>query len=128
VEKAWALDCGIGFYQDQPPPPPPPPGVAVGDMVRGIVNLGVDPFFYFERLHAFAGMPPLIYTWRIDGISRQAAPFVQAGNALVRDPPKQGWLPLNRTDAWHHDDGRASYKLDCVLLDVPPKRSSTTAT
>jgi hypothetical protein len=124
VEKAWVLDCGIGVYQDQPPPP----GVAVGDMVRGIANLGVDPFFYFERLHAFAGMPPLIYTWRIDEISRQTAPFVQAGNVLIRDPTKFGWLPLERTDAWHDDDGRANYKLDCVLLDVPPKRSSTTAT
>jgi hypothetical protein len=72
-------------------------------------------------------MPPLIYTWRIAEISRQTAPFVEAGNMLVRDPTKLGWLPLERTDAWHDDDGLADYKLDCVLLDVPPKRSSTTA-
>jgi hypothetical protein len=124
AEKAWAIDFGIGVYQDELAPR----GLAVGDMVRGIVNLGVDPFFYFERLHAFAGMPPLIYTWRIDGISRQTAPFIQAGNMLIRDPSKQGWLPLERTDAWHDDEGRASYKLDCALLDVPPKRSSATAT
>jgi hypothetical protein len=124
VEQAWVLDCGIGVYQDQPPPP----GIAVGDLVRGVANLGVDPFFYFERLHAVAGMPPLIYTWRIDAISRQAGPFVQAGNVLARDRTKDGWLPLERTDAWHDDDGLASYKLDCDLLDVPPKRSSTTAT
>ena len=123
AEKAWVLDCGIGVYQDQPRPP----GVAVGDMVCGIANLRVDPFPYFERLHAFAGMPPLIYTWRIAEISRQTAPFVGAGNALIRDPTKLGWLPLERTDAWHDDDGRADYKLDCILLDVPPKRSSTTA-
>jgi hypothetical protein len=62
-------------------------------MVRGIANLGVDPFFYFEQLHALAGMPPLIYTWRIDEISRQAAPFVEVGNMLIRDPTKLGWLP-----------------------------------
>jgi hypothetical protein len=34
---------------------------------------------------------------------------------------------VERTNAWHDDDGLAAYKLDCVLLDVPPKRSSTTA-
>jgi hypothetical protein len=123
MEEAWVLDCGIGVYQEQPPPP----GIAVGDMVRGVANLGVDPFPYFERLHAFAGMPPLIYTWRIDEISRQTAPFAEAGNMLTRDPTKLGWLLLERTDAWHDDDGRADYKLDCILLDVPPKRSSTTA-
>jgi hypothetical protein len=39
---------------------------------------------------------------------------------------KLGWLLLERTDACHDDDGRADYELDCVLLDVPPKRSSTT--
>jgi hypothetical protein len=124
VENAWVLDCGIGVYQDQAPPP----GIAVGDMVRGVANLGIDPFFYFERLHAFAGMPPLIYTWRIDEITRQTAPFVEAGNVFIRDPRKLGWLPLERTDAWHDDDGQATYKLDCVMLDVPPKRTSTTAT
>jgi hypothetical protein len=64
------VDCGIGVYQEQPPPP----GIAVGDMVRGIANLGVDPFSYFERLHAFAGMPPLIYTWRIDERSPDRRP------------------------------------------------------
>jgi hypothetical protein len=104
VEEAWVLDCGIGVYREQLAPP----GIAVGDMVRGIANLGVDPFPYFERLHAFAGMPPLIYTWRIDEISRQAAPFVAAGSVLIRDPAKLGWLGLERTDAWHDDDGRAA--------------------
>jgi hypothetical protein len=97
VEKAWVLDCGIGVYQDQPPPP----AIAAGGMVRGIANLGVDPYFYFDRLHRSAGMPPLIYTWRIAEISRQTAPFVEAGNVLIRDPTKLGWLPMERTDAWH---------------------------
>ena len=71
-------------------------------------------------------MSPLVHTWCIDEISRQTAPFVEAGNMLIRDPTKLGWLLLERTDACHDDDGRADYELDCVLLDVPPKRSSTT--
>jgi hypothetical protein len=124
LERSWVIGCGIDVYQDSPPPA----GITVGDTVRGVANLGVDPFFYFERLHAVPGMPPLIYTWRIDRISRQGAPFVKTGNALVRDSTKLGWLELERTDAWHDDDGRADYKLDCVLLDVPPKSSSITAT
>jgi hypothetical protein len=57
-------------------------------------NLGVDPFFYFERLHAFAGMSPPVHTWRIDEISRQTAPFVEAGNMLIRDPTKAGVAAL----------------------------------
>ncbi len=123
-EKAWVLDCGIGIYQELPVPA----GVEVGRCVRGTASLGVDPFFYFERLHALPEMPPLVYTWRIDAIWRNAAPFVRSGSVLVRDPEQLGWIPLERTDAWHDDDGRASYRLDCVLLDSPPKRSSSTAT
>ncbi len=123
-ERAWALDCGIGIYQEGQPPG----GLDAGDCVRGIANLGVDPCFYFERLHALPVMPPLIYTWRIDAISRDAAPLVRAGDVLIRDPAKPGWLPLERTDAWHDDGGHASYRLDCVLLDAPPKRTSATAT
>jgi hypothetical protein len=35
-------------------------------------------------------MPPLIYTWHIDEIYRQTAPFVEPGNVLIRDPTKLG--------------------------------------
>jgi len=124
TEKAWALDCGIGIFQELPPPAE----VEIGRYVRGTANLGVDPFVYFERLHALPSMPPLVYTWRIDAIWRNAAPFVRSGDVLIRDPAQLNWMPLQRTDAWHDDDGHASYKLDCVLLDLPPKRSSATAT
>jgi hypothetical protein len=37
-------------------------------------------------------------------------------------------LTIDAMDAWN-DDGRfAEYRLDCRLLDVPPKRTSVTAT
>jgi hypothetical protein len=124
IDRAWVLDCGIGIYRDDSPPS----GVGVGDMVRGTVDLGVDPFFYFERLYATPGLPPLVYSWRIDEISRQTAPFINTGHEFVRDPTKLGWSPVRRTNAWHDDDGMATYKLDCELLNVPAKRSTTTAT
>jgi hypothetical protein len=49
----------------------------------GIANLGVDPFFYFERFDAFAAMPTLIYTWRIDEISRQMARSLKRATCLA---------------------------------------------
>jgi len=120
VDRAWVLDCGIGIHRDESPPR----GLEVSDMIRGTVDLSVAPdCSYFDRLYATAGIPPLIYSWHVDGISRQAAPFVRTGNELVRDPTKLGWLPIDRTDAWHDDDGLAHYKLDCELLDVPARRS-----
>jgi len=74
-DDAWALDCGIGIFQDQRPPD----GISIGDWLTGTVHLGIDPFFYFEHLHAFEAFPPLIYTWQIVTISIQTAPFIEVG-------------------------------------------------
>jgi hypothetical protein len=125
LDRVWVLDCGlINLYQEIQPPE----GVNVGDTVSGRGTLGIDPFFYFERLHLLEAMPPLVYTWHIDEIRMQTAPFIQTGNMLARDPTKLGWRQIERTDAWHDDDGRAGYLMICSLLEVPPKRSSVTAT
>ena len=102
----------------------------VGTSVHGQVTLGVDHFFYFERLSKVPELPPLVYTWMITRIRRQTAPFKQAdaaGKWLVRDETQWGWAEISRTDAWHDDDGRASYLLDCELQPVAPKRTSSTA-
>jgi hypothetical protein len=123
-DDAWALDCGIGIFQDQRPPN----GISVGDWLTGTVHLGIDPFFYFERLHAFEAFPPLIYTWQIVNLSIQTAPFVEVRGVRSRDPDQIGWRPIERTDAWHDDNGHASYLLECALLRPGPKRTSATAT
>ena len=110
VPEAWALDCGIPVFQTGAPPA----GVAPGDVVAGTVEFGVDPFDYFERLARIDAMPPLVLSWRIESIRRRTA---------------DGWAATDRTDAWRDDDhGVAEYSFECVLLDVPPKRSSATAT
>jgi hypothetical protein len=115
----WAIDVGIDVFNEHKPPA----GVAVGDLIAGRAYLGVDPFFYFERLGKRTSMPPLIYSWNVTGIVRQTAPFVQAGpRLLVRDASKLGWEAIEQTSAWSDDGGSAEYVLTCDLLPDVPKR------
>jgi hypothetical protein len=125
-EDAWVIDCGglLAFREETPPD-----GIRVDSWIAGRAWLDVDPFFYFEGLAMNNEMPALIYSWSIDGIQRQTAPFIETSRrTLERDATKLGWKELSKTDAWHDDDGSASYSLLCTLLDVPPKRESATAT
>lgn len=101
------------------------------------LGLGIDPFFYFERLSKVAGVPPLIYSWRINSIFQQTAPFIEtveksgflAGRKVfVRDQLKTRWKEISKTDAWNDDNGRGSYVLRCELLPIEPKFISATAT
>ena len=115
----WVVDVGILAFAERPPPK----GVAVGDHLQGTSWLGVDPFFYFERLGKRPSMPSLIYTWRVREVLMQVAPFVEAGPRLrVRDESKLGWKTIERTNAWADDEGHAEYLLHCELVDVPPVR------
>ncbi len=98
----WVVDIGISAFNEHPPPR----GLAVGDWISGKAWLGIDPFFYFERLGKRPSMPPLIYAWRVLEIQRQTAPFVPAGHRiLARDPSKLGWETIHRTNAWTDDGG-----------------------
>jgi hypothetical protein len=124
-KQAWVVDVGIEVFEYAAPPR----GLRVGDMIAGRVYLGIDPFEYFERLHAQPGMPPLVYTWLIASIRMETAPWVEVRpGELGRDPAKRSQRLVDSTDAWNHDGGAASYLLDCARLDRPPKRTSTTAT
>ena len=101
--ESAVLDCGILTYATSVPE---------DDHVTGKAYLGVDPFTYFERLHRLPGFPALIYTWRIAAIQLEG---------------ESGSRPVEETNAWEDEDGRAHYLLDCLLLDEPPKRRSVTA-
>jgi hypothetical protein len=46
----------------------------------------------------------------------------------VRDETKRNLVEVSATNAWDDDDGNAEYVFDCRRLDVPPKRTSVTAT
>ncbi len=122
--EAWVIDCGILVYCDGVPPG----GLEIDDWVAGTAWLGVDPFSYFERLHALDGMPALVHSWELLRIRRQTAPFVEvAPRRFQRDASRWGWEEIRRTNAWRDDDGNAGYLLDCRLRDLPPKRTSRTA-
>ena len=102
-----------------------------GDFVE--VYLGIDPFFYFERLYTLPEIPPLIYSWRINSIGQQTAPFIETREpsgqkVMIRDEKKLGYKAIGKTDAWKDDGGNAEYVLNCTRLDVTPKFESATAT
>jgi hypothetical protein len=130
----WVLDFGLCAFQDSEPPE----GIRVGDFIAAEISLGVDPYFYFETLYALPGIPPLIYSWKINAIDQQTAPFIESrepsgqkvlirdGKVLIRDEKKLGYKPITKTDAWNDDGGHAEYVLTCAPLPNPPKFKSTT--
>ena len=87
--------------------------VRQGSWLRGKVCIGIDPFFYFERLGHQPGAPAL----RIEKIDIQAAPFIEVEpRKFERDPAKLGWKEIDKTDAWE-DCGE--YLLHCVRVAGP---------
>jgi len=118
----WVIDIGIPVYQEHVPPV----GAALGQWVQGEISLGIDPFFYFERLSQLPGAPPLIFEWVIDAIDMQTAPFIETRPGLrERDRSRRGWKRIAQTEAWRDDDGNAEYLLHCKLRNRVPRLSLT---
>jgi hypothetical protein len=116
------LDFGLLAYREVRERP------ALGTGWRaGTVSLGVDPFFYFEGHAKRPDVPPAIYSWDITGLWRQSAPFFAtnipgAGQVMVRDEERLGWMWLGKTDAWADDDGNADYLVRARLRPEAPTR------
>jgi hypothetical protein len=135
AERVWTkdgiilLDIGIFVYrQSKAQPATPEPH----KRFKTEINLAVDPFHYFEAIGKGHETLPLVYTWRINSVLRQTAPFIETiskygGKLRTRDQSKLGYEKIPKTDAWHDDDGNGSYILQCDLLPVPLKRDSATA-
>jgi hypothetical protein len=123
--EVWVVDFdGVLAFREETPPA----GMAPGVTVSGELHLGVDPFFYFERLSQLPGIPPLVYEWRIEEVAIETAPFVESADpagqkVLVRDQSKLRRVPIARTDAWNDDHGNADYLLTCRRTDAAPTRS-----
>lgn len=116
----WAIDAGVLMFQERPAPKL----VRVGSQVRGRCYVGVDPFFYFERLALEADAPALIYRWRIERIERNATPWVEVRPRFFdRDWAQEKWSDAAKTDAWTDDNGRGDYVLRCTLLSTNPTKS-----
>jgi hypothetical protein len=113
----WAIDAGIRMYRSGRPPP----GVAEGSWVSGMAYVGVDPFFYRERLSRHHTAPGLIYDWVIHKIELNTAPYIQVESECERDRTKSNWREIEQTDAWN-DGVQAEYMLHCELLNNPPRR------
>jgi hypothetical protein len=127
--KAWVLDFGLCAFQDSEPPE----GMTLGGYGAAEIYLGIDPYFYFKCLHALPNMPPLIYSWKINTISQETAPFIEttepSGRKLmVRDAKKLGYKVISQTDAWNDDHGHAENILTCARLEIPPKFETVTST
>lgn len=121
--KAWVLDTGSFMaFQEQRPPR----HAAAGTWVEGDIYLGIDPFYYFERLHQLKGMPPLSYHWAVREILLETTPWVdgkdESGRAWkTRDKQKESFVPVEKTDGWKDDKGMGHYVLGCEQLG-PPER------
>lgn len=116
--KWWVIDIGVPVYQERFPPR----YAALGQWVQGDITLGIDPFFYFERLSKEPGSPPLIFEWVVDAIDMQAAPLIENEVGLrVRDPALYGWKRIAQTESWRDDGGNAAYLLHCRLKRREPR-------
>jgi hypothetical protein len=113
----WVIDFGFLAFREETPPST----ARLGNWVKGLVHLGVDPFFYFERLASTPKAPALIYDWIVEAIEIRTAPFVLEGRTWQRDLKKDGWKEVAYTNARSDDGGNAEYLLRCKRLDRAPR-------
>lgn len=124
AERCFVIDFGILAYRQEAPPN----SIQVGHWVEAEIYLGIDPFFYFGDLAHLNGMSPLIYTWRINKIGIETAPFIETvkecgSRMMVRDARKLAFRDIEQTDAWKDDNGSGEYVFDCTLMNDLPKRN-----
>jgi hypothetical protein len=115
--SAWVVDFGIMAYQNQKPQRT----VNKGSWIESEIYLGIDPFFYFEELHARSGMPDLQYEWRIRNIFLETTPWLSTKDEtgrtiLTRDEQRESFTEVAETNAWEDDQGRAHYILECERI------------
>lgn len=113
-DKAWVIDVGVPAYRDEPCPH----NARVGSRVTGDIYIGIDPFFYFERLAALPSMPDIYRHWHIRRILLDMTPWQDSideigRKILTRDESKTSFVEVNATDAWNHNDGHGEYLLEC---------------
>lgn len=63
-EDWWVLDVGLLMYCDGKPPD----NARLGTWLGGLVDIGIDPFFYFENYAHEPGAPAMVYDWKIEKI------------------------------------------------------------
>jgi hypothetical protein len=116
--SVWVLDFGVLAYHHRKPPR----SAKNGERFEGEIYLGIDPFFYFESLHALPGMPALQYEWCIKTILLETTPWLcqtdEAGRTIfTRDEQRESFAEVAETNAWEDDDGRGHYVLACERIE-----------
>ena len=131
VEDWWVIDVGVLVFRAETPPPDARPG----RWMQGKIYIGVDPFFYFERLALKPAAPALIYDWEIERIELETGPFIEVdppenwhpslrkSPVMLRDPARLEYTEVSQTNAWRDDAGNASYILHCKRLEGPARRT-----
>ncbi len=109
----WVLDCGILVHSGVGDPPP---GIAVGAWLTGEARLGVGPP---GDPGGSADGPALVRSWYVERVHHkvdQQEEMLDPRLAMV-EPIEAGWEELAFTDAFHDDDGQATYLLECALVE-----------
>lgn len=123
-DNVVVLDFGYLAYDQASPPR----WMRSNSYVDADVYLGIDPFFYFEELHATRGMPELRYRFRVVGIELETTPWMSTvdshGRTIRnRDDSQTSFSPVAETDAWTDDDGNAHYILELERIDIGTEQS-----
>ncbi|QWZ09955.1 hypothetical protein KRR39_09620 [Nocardioides panacis] len=88
----------------------------VGAWVTGVINLSVDPFFYFDELAHEEGFPALTYSWTVHEIQeRTGTDALRDGASTVRADTGPGLVTVERTDAWGDVSKLPGYLLRCGM-------------
>lgn len=122
TQTVWVIDTGRFLAFDEHPQPS---HAEPGAFIEGEVDLGIDPFFYFEYLHAIAGMPQLSYPWLVQVVRRETTPWLEEkdgdGRTTLkrRDERREAYEDVTSTNAWGDDGGNGYYVLGCLPLGPP---------
>lgn len=120
IDSAWVVDFGVPAFQEAKPPSWATPGTSDS----GRFYLGVDPFFYFERLKKERGMPNLFRQWFIRRILLETTPWKENMDphglkVTTRDSTRESFIEVTATDAWNHDNGHGHYIFECEQRPEP---------
>jgi len=120
-EGVWVIDCGVLAYSEREIEIDG--GCKVGDFVRGTLQFGVDPFFYFEQHCKIRSIPALIYEWLVNSIDQDTTPYVPSNDAqtYIRDESQRSHQAVLGTakNLIIPDQGPV-FILNCSMLGTEP--------
>ncbi len=116
--KSCVIDFGIKAFQEYNAPK----NLKVGDQLSGTLALGIDPYFYFERLKYKDGFPNIAYKWEILRIQMDTTPLIQTSpdgirpKILERDKTRESYKDIQQTNAWEEINTNPFYFLHIKKL------------